>query len=172
MAFRNLRRTTWSGSSECCYTRAHGAGYRRAHNGSDCGLAVAGLHDSYTQGMLARRRFEFTYHPFIPEFRALVPGVVQPGAFAFGSSTRADGAPRIRARVAVGRRFLLWNVLVVDLSNDSLRAHQRVAGLSAFSAAYHLRCAFSRSCLRTDCACHQSIWKLGDHRRAADLGFD
>src|SRR5207249_1554324 len=72
---------------------------------------------------------------------------------------------------AVGNSFLLWNMLVADTSDDSLRPRSGVACLPATDFAGPSWRHVSRSGLCLYFRFGNSIWKGCDSHRADLLGF-
>src|ERR1041384_3672637 len=81
----------------------------------------------------------------------------------------------LRAFVAgwrLGSQLLLRHLLVADLSDDSLRRHQRILGVSAFNSPRNSRRALPCSLCRLARARGSTVRRLCASSRSADLGFD
>src|SRR5262245_10558357 len=74
--------------------------------------------------------------------------------------------------MALRHDLLLRNLLVADLSDDSLWAHLRLGGFSPFTIAGNHGCAFPGGLLRPAFTGDQALWTNGHLRGSPDLDSD
>ena len=101
----------------------------------------------------------------------MVPRLGQPGSVINRGRARYEFPKSLPCGLVVGNDFLLRNVLVADLPDDSLRKLPRVVGLSAGLASHNLRRLIPRSCMRRCLSIDPEISHCGDAAGSYPLGF-
>ena len=118
------------------------------------------------------RRFSSRKHPVISRFQPVISGVGGIGSAVRGRCPGTYGSSSLLIGLALRHDLLLWNLLVADLSDYSLRAHYCVAGLSDAAHADHSGCAVPCGFLQPAFAHRSTLRPCGYLRRSVDLDLD
>src|SRR5207253_3076121 len=79
--------------------------------------------------------------------------------------------PRLVVGLAVGCNLFLWNMLVAHLSDDPLRTHFCLAGLSTSIGAHCPGRSVPRPLQLTAISAGRSFWSWDNLNSAASMGF-
>src|SRR5215510_9019904 len=109
-------------------------------------------------------------HPCVSEFWVLVARLDRINSAAVRGRDGFQKTHRVHPGAYLGNYLLLWNMLVADVSDDSLRRHVDLAGVSAVAAAGGFCFGISRARLLLRFTCREAILRRSDLHSANYLG--